>query len=373
MNKSAKKLFKIAGFEEHTEFFSFSGIEQEFFLIDKDQYFKRPDLVLTGRTLQGATPSRGQELCDSYFGPISENAWKAINEIEKNLWRLGVPITTRHREVAPNQYELAPIYETSTLATDHNMITMEVMYRVAAKYNLSVLFHEKPFKGVNGSGKHNNWSLGSNKCGSLFNPGKDIKNNIPFLLCLAATIRGVDLHQDLLRFSISGASNDHRLGAHEAPPAILSIYLGDDLEKVVNSILGNDKKPLIIEGKEYDFNVPFLPKFKGSPTDRNRTSPFAFTGNRFEFRAVGSSQSPSMSNTVLNSMIAESFQYFYDVIENNLKNGSKREDVIWDLIRDTINKHYRILFSGDGYSEEWQIEAKKRGLLNMRTTPDILI
>eukprot|EP01091_Cochliopodium_minus_P012078 TRINITY_DN3583_c0_g1_i1.p1 TRINITY_DN3583_c0_g1~~TRINITY_DN3583_c0_g1_i1.p1 ORF type:complete len:721 (+),score=251.78 TRINITY_DN3583_c0_g1_i1:28-2190(+) len=372
MNKSAKKLFATAGLPEHNKFHSDSGVEQEFFLIDLEQYQKRPDLVLSGRSLQGAAPSKGQELCDSYFGPISERAWKAINEMEKVLWKLGVPITTRHREVAPNQYELAPIYEPTTIATDHNMITMEVMHRVAAKHGLAVLLHEKPFKGVSGSGKHNNWSLGSNESGSLFSPGEDPINNIPFLLTLSATIRGVDLHQDLLRFMISGASNDHRLGSHEAPPAIFSIYLGDDLDKVTDAIIKGNVDSLDLSGKVVEFNVPFLPQFQSSPTDRNRTSPFAFTGNKFEVRAVGSSQSPAFSNIFLNTLISESFDYMSTQIEKKVKSGQSTDKATREVIKEILTKHQRILFNGDGYSEEWKSEAKKRGLLNLKTTPDVL-
>lgn len=320
----------------------------------------------------GAAPSKGQELSDSYFGPIAERAWKAINEMEKVLWKLGVPVTTRHREVAPNQYEIAPIFEPTTIATDHNMITMEVMHRVAAKYGLAVLLHEKPFKGVNGSGKHNNWSIGSNKSGTLFAPGKDPLNNLPFLLTLAATVRGVDLHQDLLRFAISGAGNDHRLGANEAPPAIFSIYTGDDLEKVVHSIIKGENKKLDLEGKKIDFGVAFFPEFTAAPTDRNRTSPFAFTGNKFEVRAVGSSQTPALSNIVLNTMMADSFKYFSEQLESKVKKGTEREKAVREVIKETLTKHERIIFNGNGYSEEWQKEAHKRGLLNLRTTPDSL-
>jgi len=372
MNNAAKKLYALAGFPEHNKFHSDSGVEQEFFLIDLEQFQKRPDLVLSGRSLQGAAPSKGQELCDSYFGPISERAWQAINEMEKVLWKLGVPVTTRHREVAPNQYEIAPIFEATTVATDHNMITMEVMHRVAAKYGLAVLLHEKPFKGVNGSGKHNNWSIGSNKTGSLFTPGNDPVNNLPFLLTLAATVRGVDLHQDVLRFAISGAGNDHRLGANEAPPAIFSIYLGDDLDKVVNSIIAADNKKLDLLGKTVEFDVPFLPEFTSSPTDRNRTSPFAFTGNKFEVRAVGSSQSPAFSNIVLNAMMADSFTYMAQQVEKRVKGGATTDKAAREVIKEVLTQHQRIIFNGNGYSQEWQEEAKKRGLLNLRTTPDIL-
>jgi len=292
--------------------------------------------------------------------------------MEKTLWKLGIPVTTRHREVAPNQYEIAPIYEPTTLATDHNMITMEVMHRVAAKFGLAALLHEKPFKGVNGSGKHNNWSLGSNKKGSLFSPGSDPVNNLPFLLTLAATIRGVDLHQDVLRFSIAGAGNDHRLGANEAPPAIFSIYLGDDLEKVVYSIIAGDNRKLDLSGKVINFNVPFLPEFTASPTDRNRTSPFAFTGNKFEVRAVGSSQTPAFSNIVLNTMMAESFEFLATVIETKVRKGASTESAVREAVREIFTQHQRIIFNGNGYSQEWQVEANKRGLLNLRTTPDVL-
>ena len=370
MEREAKKLYAAAGLGEHNKFHSDSGVEQEFFLIDEEQFLKRPDLVLSGRTLQGASPSKGQELSDCYFGPIAERAWKAINEMERVLWKLGVPVTTRHREVAPNQYEIAPIYEATTIATDHNMITMEVMHRVAAKFGLAVLLHEKPFKGVNGSGKHNNWSIGSNKAGTLFAPGEDPLNNIAFLLALAATIRGVDLHQDVLRFAISGAGNDHRLGANEAPPAIFSVYVGDDLEKVVDAIIKGEKGKLDLEGKKVEFGVPFLPHFTAASTDRNRTSPFAFTGNKFEVRAVGSSQTPALSNIVLNTMMADSFKHLTELIERKVNCGGEREKVVREVIKETLTKHQRIVFNGDGYSGEWQKEAEKRGLLNLRTTPD---
>jgi len=372
MDKEAHKLFSLAGFPEHKKFHSDSGVEQEFFLICKEQYQSRPDLVVSGRTLQGAAPSKGQELSDSYFGPIAERAWQAINEIERTLWKLGVPVTTRHREVAPNQYEIAPIFEPTTIATDHNMITMEVMHRVAAKFGLAVLLHEKPFKGVNGSGKHNNWSIGSNVIGTLFAPGKDPINNIPFLLTLAATIRGVDLHQDVLRFAISGAGNDHRLGANEAPPAIFSVYTGDDIDRVVRAIIKGDNSKMDLSGKKIDFGVPFLPEFTSAPTDRNRTSPFAFTGNKFEVRAVGSSQSPAFSNIVLNTMMADSFKYIAAEIEKKIKSGTVKDKAVREVIKETLTKHERIIFNGNGYSEEWQKEAAKRGLYNLRTTPDVL-
>ena len=252
------------------------------------------------------------------------------------------------------------------------MITMEVMHRVAAQYGLAVLLHEKPFKGVNGSGKHNNWSIGSNKKGTLFAPGSDPINNLPFLMTLAATVRGVDLHQDLLRFAISGAGNDHRLGANEAPPAIFSIYLGDDLDKVVNAIITGNTSKMNLDGKVIDFHVPFLPEFTASPTDRNRTSPFAFTGNKFEVRAVGSSQSPAFSNIILNTMMADSFDFMRTTIQQKLKSGRTQEQAIRETIKEILTKHQRIIFNGDGYSQEWQQEAKKRGLLNLRTTPDAL-
>lgn len=370
MNKEAKNLFEECGLKDD-HFQSLSGVEQEFFLVDQKHYLSRPDLLLAGRSLQGTSPSKGQELCDSYFGSIAERAWKAINEMEVNLWKLGIPITTRHREVAPNQYEIAPIFENTTIATDHNMMTMEVMQRVASKYGLAVLFHEKPFKGVNGSGKHNNFSIFSNKSGVLFEPGKDPLNNIPFLLSLAATVRGVDLHQDLMRFSISGASNDHRLGAHEAPPAIFSIYLGDDVNNIFQSLISNENRELL-KGKKLDFKVPYLSEFIASATDRNRTSPFAFTGNRFEVRGVGSSQSPAFSNIILNTIMAESFKHIASVIKQKKKSGMKNEEAIRETIRETFKKHERIVFNGNGYSEEWKKEASQRGLLNLRTTPDTL-
>jgi glutamine synthetase len=331
----------------------------------------RPDLVCTGRTLVGAKPPKGQELDDHYFGAISHRVLDFMMEAEQELWKLGVPIKTRHNEVAPSQFELAPYYEHISVAADHNMLTMEVLQDVAERHGLAALLHEKPFAGLNGSGKHLNWSLCDDLGHNLLDPGNTPHDNLKFILFLSAIIRAVDLHQDLLRASVAVAGNDHRLGANEAPPAIMSIFVGDNLQEIVDSLIEGRTPTKSKNGGDLRLGVSALPNLPRDATDRNRTSPFAFTGNKFEFRAVASSQSVSYPSTILNTIVAESLDYISSEIE---KRGdvSDRGAMIQEIVRDTLSKHSRILFTGDNYSSEWEAEAEKRGLLNLRTTPEAL-
>lgn len=365
------KLFAAAGLRNHKTVHTDSGIEQEFFLLSGEQVKRRPDILLTGRTLQGRHPPKGQELSDSYFGPMTARTLEAIFEMEQTCWKLGIPITTRHREVCPNQYEMAPIFEKASIACDHNLITMQVMDQIARKHGLACIFHEKPFAHVNGSGKHNNWSIGTDLVGTLFAPGKNPDQNIEFLLAVAGVLKGTDQHPELLRWCISGASNDHRLGGHEAPPAIISIFAGAELNALIDAIAdGNPfQKPV---NRTIDLGVPHLPRLIADTTDRNRTSPFAFTGNKFEVRAVGASQQPTASNAVLNLLLADSFRSMEHDVRARVANGDSPKDAAMHVIRDVFKKHRRIVFNGNGYSAEWRAEAKKRGLPNYRTTPDVL-
>ena len=341
------------------------GPEQEYFLIDEDVFLRRPDLVYTGRTLFGAKPPKGQELGDHYYGMIKPRVAAFMAELDEELWKLGILAKTEHNEVAPAQHELAPVFMTTNIAADHNQITMELMQKIAKKHGMVCLLHEKPFAGVNGSGKHNNWSMTTGTGANLLEPGETPYENAQFLLMLCAVIQAVDDYQDMLRLSITSASNDLRLGADEAPPAVISVYVGEELEEILNAIergepYGGKEKELIKVG------VHALPKLPKDTTDRNRTSPFAFTGNKFEFRMLGSSASISGANVVLNTAVAESLRQYADVLEQ----AEDFEAALHDLIRDVIRRHKRIIFNGNGYDEAWVQEAERRGLLNLKTTPD---
>ncbi len=361
------RILKLFGKDDVTRVTANVGAEQEYFLIDRKMYDKRKDLKYTGRTLFGARATKGQELEDHYFGAIKNRVSAFMKELDEQLWKLGIYSKTKHNEVAPAQHELAPIYTTTNIATDQNQLTMETMKTIARKHGMSCLLHEKPFKGVNGSGKHNNWSLSTNTGENLLKPGKKPEENLQFLLFLAAVIKAVDMHQDLLRLSVATAGNDHRLGANEAPPAIISMYLGDDLEAIVDAIIHNEDyeshgRVLMQTG------VESMPDFKKDTSDRNRTSPFAFTGNKFEFRSLGSSISISCPNIMLNTIVAESLSQFADILEES----SNFESACRRLIKKTFREHKRIIFNGDGYTDEWVQEAESRGLLNLKNTPDAL-
>jgi glutamine synthetase len=347
------------------------GSEQEYFLVDHRLFFLRPDLVSCGRTLYGARPPKGQELEDHYFGAIRGRVLAYMMDLERELWKLGIPIKTRHNEVAPGQYELAPIFEVATIACDHNMLCMELMQSLAERHGLACLLHEKPFAGVNGSGKHNNWSMADDSGNNLLDPGHTPHDNLKFMLFLTAVLRAVDLHQDLLRASVATAGNDHRLGANEAPPAILSVYVGSQLEDVIKSLIeGTAPRERSGEGK-LRLGVNALPPLPRDTSDRNRTSPFAFTGNKFEFRAVGASQSIANPNIVLNTIVADSLEWIATEIEKRSGKGDRRE-AIQALVRESLARHQRILFNGDNYSEEWVQEAERRGLHNFKDTPTAL-
>ena len=343
------------------------GPEQEYFLVDKDLYDQRVDLKLCGRTLFGAMAPKGQELEDHYFGSIKTRVAAYMKELDEELWKLGILAKTKHNEVAPAQHELAPIFSTSNIATDHNELTMEIMQKVAERHNLVCLLHEKPFKGVNGSGKHNNWSISTNTGENLLSPGKHPETNYQFQLFLAAIVKAVDEYQDLLRITVASAGNDHRLGANGAPPAIISMYLGDDLDALVRSIInGSDYES---HGKErMHTGVDVLADFKKDNSDRNRTSPFAFTGNKFEFRALGSALNIACPNYMLNTMVAEELSQFYEA----LKGADNMEAAVKALVRETLTAHQRIIFNGDNYSDEWVEEAERRGLYNLKSLPEAL-
>jgi len=367
LGKAALKILKLFGNEDVTSVKTTVGAEQEYFLVDKDVFYKRPDLVYTGRTLFGAKPPKGQELDDHYFGSIKPRVQAFMKELDEELWKLGVLAKTEHNEAAPAQHELAPIFTTTNLATDHNQIMMEYMQKIAKKFDLVCLLHEKPFEGVNGSGKHNNWSMSTNTGVNLFEPGETPYENAQFLLFLCAVIKAVDEYQDLLRISVASASNDHRLGAHEAPPAVVSIFLGDELNAVLEAI-ENDAKYDKKEKETMRIGVHILPKFPKDTTDRNRTSPFAFTGNKFEFRMLGSSASIADTNTFLNTAVTQVLNEFYD----ELSVADEFMPALHNLVRDTIKKHKRILFNGNGYDDKWIKEAEARGLSNYQSTPDAL-
>ena len=365
LSAEAVRILHLLGKTDVTHVATTVGPEQEYFLIDRDLYNQRVDLKMTGRTLFGAKAPKGQELEDHYFGSIKTRVAAYMRDLDKELWKLGVLAKTKHNEVAPSQHELAPIFSTSNIATDHNELTMEVMQKVAEKHGLVCLLHEKPFDGINGSGKHNNWSISTNTGENLLSPGKHPETNTQFLLFLAAIVKAVDEYQDLLRITVASAGNDHRLGANEAPPAIISMYLGDDLDALVHSIINGDDYHSH-KASRMQTGVGVLTDFKMDNSDRNRTSPFAFTGNKFEFRALGSSLNIGCPNYMLNTMVAEELSQFYD----RLKDASDLESAAKALIKDTLTAHQRIIFNGDNYSDEWVQEAERRGLLNLKTLPD---
>lgn len=366
LNKQALRIMKLFG-TKTSRVISTVGSEQEYFLIDRKLFFKRKDLVFCNRTLFGAHPPKGQELDDHYFGAIKPRIASYMKELDEELWKLGIYAKTKHNETAPAQHELAPIYTETNIAADHNQLTMEIMKKIAVKHGLTCLLHEKPFEGVNGSGKHNNWSISTDSGINLLDPGDSPSENAQFLLILTAIIKAVDEHQDLLRLSVATAGNDHRLGGHEAPPAIISIFLGEELTTILESI--RDEKPYNKKNAELlTLGVDTLPSFPKDSTDRNRTSPFAFSMNKFEFRSLGASVSISCPNIMLNTIIADAFCQFADVLE-------KAEDFtssLNQLIRDNLKKHSRIIFNGNGYDDAWVREAKKRGLLNLKNTAEAL-
>lgn len=367
LSRQALRILKLFGNDDVKKVITTVGPEQEYFLVDKEMYEKRPDLVFCGRTLFGARPPKGQEMEDHYFGTIKPRVSAYMKELEEELWKLGVLAKTKHNEVAPAQHELAPIFTTTNIATDHNQLTMELMKSIANKHGLACLLHEKPFAGVNGSGKHNNWSISTDTGVNLLEPGDTPSENAQFLLFLTAVIKAVDDYQDLLRVSVASAGNDHRLGANEAPPAIVSMFLGDELTEIITAIENGTN--YIEKGKsEMEIGVRVLPKFFKDTTDRNRTSPFAFTGNKFEFRMLGSAFSIAGPNIVLNTIVAEELRQFADTLE---KSNNFDEDLNI-LIKNTIKDHKRIIFNGNNYTDAWVEEAENRGLLNLKTTPDAL-
>jgi len=367
IDKQAMRVLKLFGNADAHRVITTVGPEQEYFLIDKEVYLNRPDLIYTGRTLFGARPPKGQELNDHYFGCIKPRVSAFMKELEEELWKLGVYAKTKHNEVAPAQHELAPVFTTTNIATDHNQLTMELMKSVANRHGLACLLHEKPFAGVNGSGKHNNWSISTDTGVNLLEPGETPHENAQFLLFLTAVIKAVDNYQDLLRVSVASAGNDHRLGANEAPPAIVSIFLGDELTEILES-LENGADYHNKEKHQMEIGVTVLPHFPKDTTDRNRTSPFAFTGNKFEFRMLGSTFSISGPNIVLNTVVAEVLRQFADLLEQS----SDFKSDLASLIKNTFHKHKRIIFNGNNYSDEWVTEAQRRGLSNLKTTVDSL-
>ncbi|HVH26579.1 MAG TPA: glutamine synthetase III [Vicinamibacterales bacterium] len=370
ISKQAVRLLKLFG-STATRVTTTCGPEQEYFLIDQYFYLSRPDLINAGRTLFGAKPPKGQELEDQYFGAIADRAMAFMSDVESELYKVGVPVKTRHNEVAPSQYEIAPVFENANLATDHQMMTMETMKRTAPKYGLACLLHEKPFAGVNGSGKHLNWSMGDDEGHNLLSPGKNTHDNLQFLVFCTAVLRAVNKWQGLLRASIASAGNDHRLGANEAPPAILSVFLGDMLTDIFEQIEKGGAKSTK-SGGELDTGVSILPKLPRDAGDRNRTSPFAFTGNKFEFRAVSSNQSIAYPNIALNMAVTESLDYMATELEKLMKGGKSLEKAIAELLPKVIKENKRIIFNGNNYSKEWEKEAAKRGLLNLKNTVDAL-
>ncbi|MFI3177616.1 MAG: glutamine synthetase III [Eubacteriales bacterium] len=367
IDTQALRILKLFGNTSAKRVNTTVGPEQEYFLIDRELYAKRPDLISCGRTLFGARPSKGQELEDHYFGAIKQRVSNYMKELDEELWKLGILAKTKHNEVAPAQHELAPIFTTTNIATDHNQLTMELMKSIARKHGLACLLHEKPFAGVNGSGKHNNWSLSTDTGVNLLEPGETPHDNAQFLVFLAAIIKAVDEHQDLLRVSVASAANDHRLGANEAPPAIVSMFVGEELEDILNA-LENDADYDNREKVLMDIGATVLPHFPKDTTDRNRTSPFAFTGNKFEFRMLGSTFSISGPNIVLNTIVADALEQF----ATELEGASDFKAALNSLIKTTIKKHKRIVFNGNNYSDDWVVEAEKRGLSNLKTTPEAL-
>ncbi len=369
LSKQAVRILRLFG-SKAQRVVTTCGPEQEYFLIDRQFYFNRPDLINAGRTLFGARPPKGQEMEDHYFGSIPDRVLAFMMDVEKELYKIGVPLKTRHNEVAPSQYEVAPIFENANVATDHQMMTMEMLRRVAPKYGLACLLHEKPFAGVNGSGKHLNWSISDDLGNNLLNPGETPHDNIQFLVFCASVLRAVNKHQGLLRFSIASAGNDHRLGANEAPPAIISIFLGDMLTDIFQQIEKAGSAKTTKSGGIMDIGVNVLPKLPRDAGDRNRTSPFAFTGNKFEFRAVSANQSIALPNVALNVAVTESLDYVATELEKQLKEGKKLQAAVKTLLTKLIKDNKRIIFNGNNYSDEWEKEAAKRGLLNHRTSVD---
>ena len=368
INTQALRILRLFGNTTSHRVVPSVGAEQEYFIVDRDKYLQRKDLIYTGRTLFGAMPPKGQELEDHYFGSIRERIASYMNDINHELWMLGVPAKTQHNEVAPAQHELAPVYEQVNVAVDHNQVTMETMKKVAGRHGLTCLLNEKPFAGVNGSGKHNNWSLTSDDGINMLNPGDTPHENIQFLLVLACILKAVDRHADLLRESAACVGNDHRLGAHEAPPAIISVFLGDQLEDVIDQLCSVGEATHSIQGSKLRTGVATLPNFETDATDRNRTSPFAFTNNKFEFRMVGSSDSIASPNIVLNTIVAESFKEAADILEA----AEDFDEAVHDMIKQLFTGHRRIIFNGNGYSNEWVEEAKRRGLSNLPSMIDAI-
>jgi glutamine synthetase len=371
LSTQALRILKLFGNTSAGHVFTTVGPEQEYFLIDKQFYLARPDLIATGRTLFGTPPPKGQELEDQYFGSIPERVLACMADAEYELFKLGVPVKTRHNEVAPSQYELAPIFESSNLATDHQNLTMELLRRTADKYGLVCLLHEKPFAGINGSGKHNNWSMSTDTGENLLNPGDTPHDNAQFLVFCVAVVRAIAKYSEILRLSIASANNDHRLGANEAPPAIISVFLGDQLQDIFDQLEKGPAKTSK-QGGTFITGVSVLPPLPKEAGDRNRTSPFAFTGNKFEFRAVGSSANIGGANTVLNTIIAESLDYVATKLEADVKGGKDLNKAIQDLLPGIVKESKKVLFNGNGYSEEWHAEAAKRGLPNLKSTTDVL-
>ncbi len=371
LSRSAIRALRLFGDAESRRVFTTVGAEQEYFLIDEQFYFERPDLLTTGRTLFGAKPPKGHELDDHYFGSIPERILACMLDTERELSKLGVPVKTRHNEVAPNQYEIAPVFENSNVGSDHQQLTMQIMQNVARRYRLVCLLHEKPFAGVNGSGKHNNWSMGTDTGNNLLEPGDTPHDNLQFLFFCAAVIEAVNTHQGLLRASVASAGQDHRLGANEAPPAIISIFLGSELERVFGAIERGEVDETT-PGSFLGLGTPVLPPLPLHGGDRNRTSPFAFTGNKFEFRALGSSQSLSLPNTVLNTIVAQAIDSLADQLESELQKGADLESALPPILRRSYAANKQIIFGGDNYSSGWHSEAQRRGLLNLSATPDAL-
>lgn len=369
LSNKVTRLLHLLGETDVTNVKSSAGLEQEYFLIDREYYHQRPDLVACGRTLFGAASYRGQSLDDHYFGSIKARVLSFMQDTEQALYKLGIPVKTRHNEVAPAQYEMAPIYEKANLAIDQNMLIMEVMQGIAEKHKLKMLIHEKPFAGLNGSGKHCNWSMSDSNGNNLLEPGKTPHQNMQFLVVLTAIIRGLDKYAKLMRLAVATAGNDHRLGANEAPPAIISAFLGSELGHIVDMLASGGDTSSTGE-RTVHLGTDVLPMLPKDTTDRNRTSPFAFTGNKFEFRALGSSLHPAGPVFFLNTIVADSIEYMCDEIEAAMKGGATLDDACDTTVRATLKKHHRVVFNGDGYAEDWQQEAAKRGLLNMKTTPE---
>ena len=370
INEQSLRLLRLFGNTTSKKVTPSVGPEQEYFIVDREKYLQRKDLIFTGRTLFGAMPPKGQEMDDHYFGSIRERIAAYMKDVNKELWKLGVSAKTQHNEVAPAQHELAPIYAEANIAVDHNQLVMETLKKVAYRHGLQCLLHEKPFAGVNGSGKHNNWSITTDDGINLLDPGKTPHENIQFLLVLTCILKAVDTHADLLRESAADVGNDHRLGANEAPPAILSVFLGEQLEDVLSQLISTGEATHSISGKMLETGVKTLPDFMKDATDRNRTSPFAFTGNKFEFRMLGSSSSVANPNIILNTAVAEVLRQFYDELKDVA--ADEMEKAVHELLKKTISEHKRIIFNGNGYTDEWLAEAEKRGLYNLVSTPDAL-